>query len=151
MDRHEAAPRDQVGRAVGIVGLVGIALIHYLDAFNVIDESKLVFLLYLLLMVTTLVASAVLLRTDSRLTWLLATGAAGLTILGYVASRTIGLPGLTDDIGKWTEPLGLASLWVEGVVFVLAAYKVLTTPSIQRRVKPTLAAPPATRPMASAG
>jgi len=40
MDRREAVLRDQVGRAVGIVGLVGIALIHFLDSFSMIDESK---------------------------------------------------------------------------------------------------------------
>jgi hypothetical protein len=45
-----------------------------------------------------------------------------------VLSRTTGLPGVSDDVGNWTEPLGLASLWVEGVVFLLALYKVVTTP-----------------------
>jgi hypothetical protein len=47
MESREAVPRDQVGRAVGIVGLVGIALIHFLDAFSVIDESRFVFGLYI--------------------------------------------------------------------------------------------------------
>jgi hypothetical protein len=131
MDRRQAVPRDQVGRAVGIVGLVGIALIHFLDAFHAIDDSKLVFGLYIVLMAATLLASGVLLRTDSRLTWLAAGGAAGLTLLGYILSRTTGLPGFTDDVGNWTEPLGLASLWVEGAVVVLAAYKVATTPPIE--------------------
>jgi hypothetical protein len=132
MDRRQATPRDQVGRAVGIVGLIGIALIHFVDAFDVIEESTLVFGLYILLMVATLVASMILLRTDSRLTWFLAGGAAGLTLLGFVLSRTTGLPGFTDDIGNWTDPLGLASLWVEGAVLLLAAYKVMTTPPIRR-------------------
>jgi hypothetical protein len=128
MDRQEAAPRDQVGRAVGIVGLVGIALIHFLDAFSVIDESKFVFVLYILLMVVTILAAAILLRTDSRRTWVLAGGAAGLTLLGYVLTRTTGLPGFPDNVGNWREPLGLASLWVEGGVLILSLYKVMTTP-----------------------
>jgi hypothetical protein len=131
MDRRQAAPRDQVGRAVGIVGLISIALIHFLDAFDVIEESALVFGLYILLMAATLGASVILLRTDSRLTWLFAGSAAGLTLLGFVLSRTTGLPGFTDDIGNWKDPLGLASLWVEGAVVVLAAYKVMTTPAIE--------------------
>lgn len=130
MDRYEAVPRDQVGRAVGIVGLAGIALIHFLDAFNQVDENKPIFVLYILLMVVTLAAGAILLRTDSRLTWMVAAAAGGLTMLGYVLSRTTGLPGFTDDIGNWTEPLGLASLWVEGLTLALAAYKVATTPRI---------------------
>jgi hypothetical protein len=131
MDRLEAVPRDQVGRAVGIVCLVGIALIHFLDAFSVIHESAFVFVLYILLMTVTLVASAILLRTDSRRTWMLAGGTAGLTLLGFVLTRTTGLPGFPDNVGNWTEPLGLASLWVEGGVIVLSAYKVITIPPIE--------------------
>jgi hypothetical protein len=37
-----------------------------------------------------------------------------------VLSRTTGLPSATGDIGNWTEPLGLASLFVEGAVVVIA-------------------------------
>jgi hypothetical protein len=131
MERREAVPRDQVGRAVGIVGLVGIALIHFLDAFSVIHESAFVFVLYILLMIITLAASAILLRTDSQRTWMLAGGTAGLTLLGYVLTRTTGLPGFPDNVGNWTEPLGLASLWVEGGVIVLSVFKVMTTPAIE--------------------
>jgi hypothetical protein len=131
MDSREAVPRDQVGRAVGIVGLVGIALIHFLDAFSVIDESKFVFGLYIMLMIVTLLAGGILLRTDSRRTWMLAGGAAGLTLIGFVLTRTTGLPGFPDNVGEWREPLGLASLWVEGLVLVLGVYKVVTTPPIE--------------------
>jgi hypothetical protein len=42
--------------------------------------------------------------------------------IGYVLSRTTGLPGAMGDIGNWTEPLGLASLYVEAGVFALALY-----------------------------
>ena len=37
---------------------------------------------------------------------------------GYIVNRTVGLPGATGDIGNWTEPLGLASLVVEGLVAI---------------------------------
>ncbi len=131
MDRHEAISRDQVGRAVGIVGLISIALIHFLDAFSAFDESKFVFGLYILLMIVTLFASAILLRTDSRLTWMLAGATAGLTMIGFILTRTIGLPGFPDNVGNWLEPLGLASLWVEGLVLVLSVYEVLTTPPLE--------------------
>jgi hypothetical protein len=131
MDSREAVPRDQVGRAVGIVGLVGIALIHFLDGFGTLDESTFVFGLYIVLMIATLLAAGILLRTDSRRTWMLAGVAAGLTLLGFVLTRTTGLPGFPDNVGNWLEPLGLASLWVEGVVLALSAYKVVTTPAVE--------------------
>jgi uncharacterized membrane protein YedE/YeeE len=128
ISRTEARPRDQVGRAVGVVGLLGIALIHLLDAGPMFEEDRLLFYLYIALMVGTLVAAAMLLRTDSRLTWGFATAMAGLTLVGYVLSRTTGLPGDSFDIGQWLDPLGLSSLFVEGCVVLLGVYKVLTTP-----------------------
>ena len=37
-------------------------------------------------------------------------------MLAFIYSRTAGLPGSADDIGNWWEPLGLASLFVEGAL-----------------------------------
>ena len=47
---------------------------------------------------------------------------SSLPFIGYVLSRSTGLPGDTGDIGNWTEPLGLASLYVEACVFALGRY-----------------------------
>jgi len=41
-------------------------------------------------------------------------------IVGYVWSRSIGMPDYSDDIGNWTEPLGVASLIVEGLLLICA-------------------------------
>lgn len=41
---------------MGIIGLVGITLIHFLDAISAIDENKFVFGLYIMLMIVTLLA-----------------------------------------------------------------------------------------------
>jgi asparagine N-glycosylation enzyme membrane subunit Stt3 len=128
----EASERDQVGRGVGVVLLLGIALVHLLDAVDQFDEHKYVFVLYMLLMAGSLAVGAFLLRTDSRLAWALVTLIAGLTLLGFVLSRTTGLPNFEDDIGNWAEPLGLASLFTEGVAVVLGLYKMATTPPIER-------------------
>jgi hypothetical protein len=51
----------------------------------------------------------------------LAGGLAGATLVAYAVSRSVGLPAATHDIGNWAEPLGLASLFVEGVVVLLSA------------------------------
>ncbi|MDP9233120.1 MAG: hypothetical protein M3P01_01025 [Actinomycetota bacterium] len=128
----EASERDQVGRAVGVVLLLGVALIHLLDAVDQYHEHKYVFVLYVLLMVGSLAVAVFLLRTDSRLAWSLVTLIAGLTLLGFILSRTTGLPNFDDDIGNWTEPLGLASVFTEGVALLLGLYKLITTPRIER-------------------
>ena len=44
----EASERDQVGRAVGVVLLLGVALIHLLDAVDQYHEHKYMFVLYVL-------------------------------------------------------------------------------------------------------
>lgn len=51
--------------------------------------------------------------------WWVALGVAVGPLVGYLSSRSIGLPGYTSDMGNWTEPLGLASLAVEGALLVL--------------------------------
>jgi hypothetical protein len=48
-------------------------------------------------------------------------GIALAPIVGYILSRTTGLPGATDDIGDWANPLGIATLAVEVALVVLAA------------------------------
>ncbi len=128
--------RDQVGRAVGIVGLAALALIHLLDAVSKYGETRYVFYLYIALMVGTLAAAAVLLRLDSRSAWSLAVVATGATLIAYVLSRTTGLPQASQDIGNWSDSLGLASVFVEGCTLLLGAYKLLTIrPSAIRGVR----------------
>lgn len=47
--------------------------------------------------------------------------AAGFAV-GYVLSRTTGLPGFMHEIGEW-EPDGALSLWFEGAFLALAALR----------------------------
>jgi hypothetical protein len=67
------------------------------------------------------VAALVLLtRRAATAGWTLALGVSIGPASGYVLSRSIGLPHYADDIGNWTEPLGVASLVVEGALFACA-------------------------------
>ena len=101
-------------RGAAIVGLGGVALIHVLDLQAKFEEAPLIGVSYVILILGSLWAAAVLIRKDSRLAWIVGGGLAFLTIIGYVLSRTTGLPTASDDIGNWLEPLGAASLFVEG-------------------------------------
>ena len=127
MEREQTPPhtRDATARSVGIVGLLGIGLIHLLDSIGKFSETRYIFWMYIALIVGTIVVAGLLLHRGGRLAW----GAAGLlalsAIVGYVLSRTTGLPSAKDDIGNWTEPLGLASLFVEGCLVSLSLYEVL--------------------------
>jgi len=111
-----------VARGVGAVGLAAIALIHLLDAPGKLSETPYMFWMYLTLITGCVIGAALLLRGTARLGWL-ATIALSLSPLGgFVLDRTTGLPGATGDIGNWTEPLGLASLFVEACVIALGVY-----------------------------
>jgi hypothetical protein len=48
---------------------------------------------------------------------------AGGAFLGYVLSRTVGLPKLPAEPDAWLEPLGIASLVAELVFLVAYAGK----------------------------
>ncbi|MFJ6665419.1 hypothetical protein [Streptomyces sp. NPDC091383] len=75
---------------------------------------------YHVLEIAAVVAAALLLAGIVRPGWLLAVGVAAGPLLGYILSRGPGLPHYSDDIGNWTEPLGLASLAVEGALLLLS-------------------------------
>ncbi|MFJ5519589.1 hypothetical protein ACIQB4_21340 [Streptomyces griseoluteus] len=75
---------------------------------------------YHVLEIAALVAAVLLLLGLVRPGWLLAAGVALGPLLGYVLSRGPGLPYYSDDVGNWTEPLGLVSLAVEGALLLLS-------------------------------
>ena len=111
-----------VARGVAAVGLGTIGLIHLLDAPSKYSETPYMFWMYLALIAGCLLGAALLLRAHARLGWAAALVLSSSPFIGYVLSRTTGLPGAMADIGKWTEPLGLASLYVEACVFALGLY-----------------------------
>jgi hypothetical protein len=107
-------------RAAAVVGLVAVALIHFLDLFSKLSETPYLGVAYLILIAGCLAAAALLLHGPTQPAWALVAVVAGAPFLAYCLSRSVGLPAATDDIGNWQEPLGLASLFVEGLLVLLA-------------------------------
>lgn len=117
---------DGVARAIGVVALCGIGLIHFIDLFGKWHETRYVAVLYLGLIAGTLLASAWLLGGRERAGWTLGAFLALATGIGYAVSRLWGLPDAGYDVGNWTEPLGAASLFVEGFMVLLSAAVLMT-------------------------
>lgn len=114
------AIREGIARGVGVVGLCGVALIHLLDIPGKFSETPYMAWMYVGLIVSSLALAGALIRSGDRRIWG-ATAALSLAVLtGFTLSRTTGLPQATDDIGNWGEPLGMASLFVEGALVVLS-------------------------------
>jgi hypothetical protein len=112
---------DAVARTLAVVGLAGVALIHVLDAHDTFVSAPYRGWLYVCLIAGSLGTAAVLARRNDRRAWTAALLLSLGAITAFVLSRTVGLPNGADDIGNWWEPLGLASLFVEGSLAALAA------------------------------
>jgi hypothetical protein len=117
-------------RATVAVGLAGIALIHLLDSIGKWSETRYLFWMYVALMVGSLATAGAVLFTRSRLSWLAAASVAASALVGFVINRTVGLPNAMDDIGNWTESLGLASLFVEAATVAVSPGALATTRSL---------------------
>jgi hypothetical protein len=137
------AVRDGAARAVGAVGVAGIGLIHLLDAPGTFADTRYVFWMYVALMIGSLVVAAELVRSGSSLAWAGAIVLGASAVTGFVLSRTTGLPADTGDIGNWSEPLGMASLWVEGCVVALGTGALAMRGALARREAPAARAVPA--------
>jgi hypothetical protein len=122
-ENHEVLHRlvhEIAARATVAVGLAAVGVIHLLDSIGKYSETRYLFWMYIALIAGSIAVAGLVLFTRARAAFLAAAALAGSAALGYVLSRTTGLPSASGDIGNWTEPLGLASLFVEGGVAAVA-------------------------------
>ncbi|MCD0481079.1 hypothetical protein LO771_01285 [Streptacidiphilus sp. ASG 303] len=109
-------------RLPGAVLCLAVAAVHVVDQGGIpgSKDPSYIGVGYHALEIAAVLAAVLLLAGAVRTGWLLAAGVALGPILGYVLSRGPGLPDYHDDVGNWGEPLGVASLVVEGLLLVLA-------------------------------
>ena len=62
-----------------------------------------------------LVQAVLLVRADSRLVWTAVAMTCAAAVAAYGWSRSFGLPQAPDDIGDWSNPLGLVSVASESI------------------------------------
>jgi hypothetical protein len=96
-----------------VFALGALAAIHILDLPGKFAEVPYLGFAYIGMIVFAIVLIERILVKNSTLDYLATIGLSVAVILGYVVNRTVGMPGATDDIGNWFEPLGLLSLFVE--------------------------------------
>ena len=132
------AAREIVTRSVAAVGLAGIALIHLLDSLGKFQETPYMGWMYVGLMLSCLAVAATLLHTHAREAWLATIALPASAIVGFVLTRTTGLPQAHGDVGNWGEPLGLAALFVEGCVIAIAGYALVALSPARLLARPAL-------------
>ena len=117
---------------LAIVAILGTGLIHVMEARDVFGEATYKGLLFLANGAGALAAAIGIYRNQRTLGWVLGFLVAGGAILAYVASRTIGLPGLPAEPDAWLEPMGVASILCETVFVILFAIARKSGPDLPR-------------------
>ena len=127
--RGTTASDKLVGAGISVIVIVG--LIHLVGAPEDLEEAPYQGLLFLANFFGAIVAAIGIYRGRSwgwRLGALVSVGA----FVGYVISRTTGLPGLPVE-EEWLEPLGLLSLLVEAL-FVGLYLMIFVRPAKEARI-----------------
>jgi hypothetical protein len=110
----------------GIALIVATGAIHFIDAPGSFGDARYKGLLFVANGVAALVAAVGIYRGSRSWGWGLGLLVAGGALVGYVISRTVGLPGLEPDV--WLEPLGVLSLVVEAA-FILVFLRARRAPA----------------------
>ena len=87
-------------------------MIHFVEAPDNFSEAMYKGILFALNGVGALIAAVGIYRGSRTWGWGLGVIIAAGAVIGYVVSRTVGLPGLEVD-DEWFEPIGVLSIIVE--------------------------------------
>jgi hypothetical protein len=118
--QRPSLPLDPAVRAAGAIGLITVGIIHALEIQGQLSGAAWLTTGFVLLAACAPVVGLWLLARPSSVAW----GFSGLVCLlaagGYILTRSVPVPGDTGDAGNWLEPLGVAALFTEGIVTILA-------------------------------
>jgi hypothetical protein len=106
---------------LAVLAIFGTGLVHVLEARDAFGDARYKGLLFVGNGLGALVAAIGISRDRRMLGWLLGLLVAGGALLAYVASRTIGLPGLPAEPDAWLEPMGVVSVVCEASFVILFA------------------------------
>src|SRR3954451_25421600 len=125
-----------VVRSVAVVGLVGVAVTHPVDLPDKLREAHYMAAMFCALSAASVVLAGAVASGRHVEAALLAGGVlSALTIVGYVLSRTVGLPQLEDHAGMWMDPAAIVSLVCEATLVALAI-AALPLPSLELHGEP---------------
>jgi hypothetical protein len=108
---------DQWGAAILLLVAAGT---HVPLIREHLEEAPYVGVLFIALSVVCTALAAAMLFLERPALWMLSAVVCLAAVVAFLASRTVGLPQIHDDIGNWTEPLGFPALAAEAWVPVLA-------------------------------
>jgi hypothetical protein len=113
---------DVIARAIGVLALMALAVIHVVDLPPTLGPTPLVGLGYFGIIVAALGVGLALIARSHWLVWAAAGAVAVMAMGGYVLTRALpgGFLGDHADVGNWRCPLGITALSVETLIILLA-------------------------------
>ena len=104
----------------GLIGLAATAWIHVVEFSGKFSEVPYLGVGYILLSIASAASIVMVLRHRVE-GWYLGGATAAATLIGYVLTRTTGLPGSAGDIGNWSEPMAIYAMVAEILVIIAGA------------------------------
>ena len=107
--------------AAAILLIIAVGLVHLYGTPPHLRVAPYIGVGFVVNFIGALVAAVGIYR-DALWGWLLGALVAGGALVMYVISRSVGLPGFEQAVGRWFGPLGVPSLIVEALfmaVFLL--------------------------------
>ncbi|WP_151083644.1 hypothetical protein [Nocardioides cynanchi] len=85
-----------------------------------LEEAPYVGWLFIALSVVCIALAVAILFVDHVGVWVISAAVCLAAVVAFLASRTIGLPQIRDDVGNWTDPLGIPAVASEVLMVALA-------------------------------
>ncbi len=85
-----------------------------------LEEAPYIGWLFIMLSVVCIALAVAIVLVDNPGVWVLSAAVCLAAVVGFLASRTVGLPQIRDDVGNWTDPLGIPAVASEVLMVVLA-------------------------------
>jgi hypothetical protein len=100
--------------------LLVAAAVHIPLIADHLEEAPYIGILFIALSVVCVALAGVILLLDTAAVWLLSASTCLAAVVAFLASRTVGLPQMSDDIGSWSKPLSFPALASEVLLVTLA-------------------------------
>lgn len=107
-------------RLVAAAAAIAEAAVHIPVIEDHLKEAPYIGIAFVLVTVAGFVLAQLLLTADTRAVWLSTVAVSGLALAAFILSRTVGLPQVQDDIGDWSDPLGIVAIVSEAIMLATA-------------------------------
>jgi hypothetical protein len=129
---------DSVIRATAIVGLGTVAVIHVAQIVPTAQQTPWLGAGFGLLVASCVALAAVLLHRGHPRLWAAISIVNVLAIAGYAVTRLVSTPIDNQDVGNWSENLGVAALFAEGALVLLGLHVLTGIPARAAQRSPTI-------------